>query len=69
MRNLQETMIPAIKVLKSKLEIRSGKLLRNTVRRIMILVYDYINELKAINGLMSDDIQAGQYLTVVYNGL
>lgn len=32
-------------------------------------VYDYINELKAINGLMSDDIQAGQYLTVVYNGL
>lgn len=30
-------------------------------------LYDYINELKAVNGLPSDEIQAGQYLTVIYS--
>lgn len=29
-------------------------------------VYDYIEELKSVNGLTSDDIQEGHYLTVVY---
>lgn len=29
-------------------------------------IYDYINELKQINNLHSDDIHANRYLTVVY---
>lgn len=29
-------------------------------------IYDYIDELKAINGLESDDIHASRYLTVAY---
>ena len=29
-------------------------------------IYDYINEVKSINGLTSDQIHAGQYLTVAY---
>lgn len=29
-------------------------------------IYDYIDELKEINGLDSDDIQDSQYLTVAY---
>ena len=29
-------------------------------------VSEYINEIKRINGLISDDIQEGQYLTVAY---
>lgn len=29
-------------------------------------IYDYIDELKAINGLESDDIHASRYLTVIY---
>ena len=30
-------------------------------------IYDYIDDLMAINGLVTDQIQEGQYLTVVYN--
>ncbi len=30
-------------------------------------IYDYIDELKEINGLMSEHIHAGRYLTVVYS--
>lgn len=30
-------------------------------------IYDYIDNLMAINGLVTDQIQEGQYLTVVYN--
>lgn len=29
-------------------------------------IYDYINEVMSINGLTSDQIHAGQYLTVAY---
>lgn len=29
-------------------------------------IYDYIDEVKSINGLTSDQIHAGQYLTVAY---
>lgn len=32
-------------------------------------VYEYIKELKEINGLSSDDIQAGQYLTIIYHDI
>lgn len=29
-------------------------------------IYDYIDEVMSINGLTSDQIHAGQYLTVAY---
>lgn len=52
------------------IEIQGGDTLWDIAKEYMgndyASVYDYIEELKAVNGLTSDDIQEGHYLTVVY---
>ena len=52
------------------IEIQGGDTLWDIAKEYMsddyASVYDYIEELKSVNGLTSDDIQEGHYLTVVY---
>ena len=53
------------------IEILAGDTLWEIAQEYRTADYDslhaYINELKAVNGLTSDEIQAGQYLTVIYS--
>ncbi len=53
------------------IEIQAGDTLWEIAQEYRTADYDslhaYINELKAVNGLTSDEIQAGQYLTVIYS--
>ena len=62
-------MAPEKKYYKS-IQITSGYTLWNIAEEYMNDEYesvsDYIMEIKKINGLVSDDIQEGQYLTVAY---
>ena len=46
--------------------IRYGESLKNTEVSDYDSIYDYIDEVMSINGLTSDQIHAGQYLTVAY---
>ncbi len=46
--------------------IRYGESLKNTEVMTTILSITYIDEVMSINGLTSDQIHAGQYLTVAY---
>lgn len=52
------------------IEVSSGDSLWSIAERYMDdhygSIHDYINELKAINGLESSNIHVGQYLTVPY---
>lgn len=52
------------------IEIQGGDTLWDIAKEYMkdddTSIYDYIEELKAVNGLTSDHIQEGHYLTVVY---
>ena len=53
------------------IEIKSGDTLWDISLKYMdesyVSIDDYINELMEINGLVSSEIQEGQYLTVCYN--
>ena len=63
------SVAPEKKYYKS-IQITSGDTLWNIAEEYMNDEYesvsDYIMEIKKINGLVSDDIQEGQYLTVAY---
>ena len=54
----------------TSIEVAPGDSLWNIAEEYMDdsyeTIYDYIDELKGINGLKSSKIQAGQYLTVSY---
>lgn len=64
-----DSVTPEKKYYKS-IQITSGDTLWNIAEEYMNDDYEsvseYINEIKRINGLISDDIQEGQYLTVAY---
>lgn len=55
----------------TSIQIQSGDTLWDIAEKTMTSEYDstaeYVDVLKEMNGLTSDQIEAGQYLTVAYN--
>ncbi len=66
----QEELMPAVKSYYTSIQIKSGDNLWNIARTYSkgsgYTVREYVEELKRINQLDSEDIHAGGYLTVVY---
>lgn len=69
--SLSETAEMEIQKSYKSIELSYGDTLWKIAERYMDdsydSIYDYIDDLKEINGLTSDEIHAGHYLTVVYS--